>query len=66
MKNPNVCLYRFITIDETWVHHFTPRTKQQRKQWVEAGGPTPKKVKTISASGKVVASVFSGIPKGSF
>ena len=23
---------RFITMDETWVHHFTPETKEQLKQ----------------------------------
>ena len=25
-------LCRFITMDETWVHHFTPETKEQSKQ----------------------------------
>ncbi|EFN79656.1 hypothetical protein EAI_11129, partial [Harpegnathos saltator] len=25
-------LRRFITMDETWVHHFTPETKEQSKQ----------------------------------
>ena len=28
-------LRRFITMDETWVHHFTPETKEQSKQWTE-------------------------------
>ncbi|EFN80245.1 hypothetical protein EAI_02945, partial [Harpegnathos saltator] len=26
---------RFITMDETWVHHFTPETKEQSKQWTK-------------------------------
>ncbi|EFN88723.1 hypothetical protein EAI_03287, partial [Harpegnathos saltator] len=26
---------RFITMDETWVHHFTPETKEQLKQWTK-------------------------------
>lgn len=49
---------RFVTMDETWVHHYTPETKQQSKQWVEAGGSVPKKAKSIASAGKVMASVF--------
>ncbi|MCP6484556.1 hypothetical protein NL492_27505, partial [Klebsiella pneumoniae] len=30
-------LRRFITMDETWVHHFTLETKEQSKQWIEKG-----------------------------
>lgn len=45
-------------MDETWVHHYTPETKQQSKQWVEAGGSAPKKAKSIASAGKVMASVF--------
>ena len=26
---------RFITVDETWIHHFTPETKEQSKQKAE-------------------------------
>jgi histone-lysine N-methyltransferase SETMAR len=26
---------RFITMDETWIHHYTPESKQQSKQWTE-------------------------------
>jgi len=36
---------RFVTMDETWVHHYTPVSKEQSKQWVEAGGSAPKKEK---------------------
>ncbi|EFN83833.1 hypothetical protein EAI_02646, partial [Harpegnathos saltator] len=28
-------LRRFITMDETWVHHFAPETKEQSKQWTK-------------------------------
>jgi histone-lysine N-methyltransferase SETMAR len=28
---------RFVTVDETWIHHHTPETKQASKQWVQAG-----------------------------
>jgi len=26
--NPTIFLRRFITVDETWVHHYTPETKE--------------------------------------
>ena len=29
----NSFLQRFVTMDETWVHHFQPETKKQSKQW---------------------------------
>ena len=47
-----------ITVDETQIHHFTPETKEQSKQWTEAGGSAPKKAKTVQQAGKVMASVF--------
>ena len=49
---------RFITVDETWFHHFTPETKEQSKQWTEAGGSAPKKAKTVQSAGKVMVMVF--------
>ena len=30
--NPDKFLRRFITMDETWIHYFTPETKEQLKQ----------------------------------
>jgi histone-lysine N-methyltransferase SETMAR len=39
----NDFVHRFITIDETWIHHYTPESKQQSKQWTEASCPAPKK-----------------------
>jgi len=31
---PNEFLRRFVTVDETWVHWYTPETKEQSKQWI--------------------------------
>ncbi|UYV74865.1 hypothetical protein LAZ67_12001525 [Cordylochernes scorpioides] len=31
--NPEEFVSRFVTMDETWVHHFTPEAKQQSMQW---------------------------------
>lgn len=49
---------RFVTMDESWVHHHTPESKQQSKQWKRSGSPTPKKAKCVLSANKVMASVF--------
>jgi hypothetical protein len=45
-------------MDETWIHHYTPESKQQSKQWTEAGCSAPNKKRSVPSAGKVVASVF--------
>lgn len=57
-RNPAEFLRRFITVDETWIHYYTPETKQQSKQWVGPGECAPKKAKTVPSAGKVMATVF--------
>jgi hypothetical protein len=42
-KNKTDFFRRFITMDETWIHHYTPESKQQSKQWTEAGCSVPKR-----------------------
>jgi len=49
---------RLITMDETWIHHYTPESKRQSKQWTEAGCSVPKKTRSVPSAGKVIASVF--------
>jgi len=49
---------RFITMDETWIHHYTLESKHQSKQWTEAGCSAPKKTRSVPLAGKVMASVF--------
>jgi histone-lysine N-methyltransferase SETMAR len=55
-KNKTNFVRRFITMDETWIYHYTPESKQQSKQWTEAGCSAPKK--TVPSTGKITASVF--------
>ena len=43
---------RFITADQTWIHHYTPETKIQFKLWTEKWEPAPKKAKTVFRLGK--------------
>jgi histone-lysine N-methyltransferase SETMAR len=57
-KNKTAFMHQFITMDETWIHHYTPESKQQSKQWTEAGCSVSKKTRLIPSAGKVMASVF--------
>jgi hypothetical protein len=57
-KNKTDFVCRFIIMDETWIHHYTPESKQQSKQWTEAGCSAPKKTRSVPSAGKVMASVF--------
>ncbi|GFS50886.1 mariner transposase [Trichonephila clavipes] len=50
-------LRRFISMDKIWVHHFTPKIKEQSKQWTEKGEPAPKKAKCVPFAGKVIVTV---------
>lgn len=57
-RNKNEFMRRFITVDETWIHHYTPETKEQSKQWIASGEPAPKKAKAVLSANKVMATVF--------
>jgi hypothetical protein len=57
-KNKTRFVRRFITMDESWIHHYTSESKQQSKQWTEASCSAPKKTKSVPSAGRVMASVF--------
>jgi histone-lysine N-methyltransferase SETMAR len=57
-KNKTDFVHQFIITDETWIHHYTLESKQQSKQWTEAGCSAPKKTRLVPSAGKVMASVF--------
>lgn len=57
-RNPKEFLRRFVTVDETWIHWYTPETKEQSKQWTSPGERAPKKAKIVLSAGKVMATVF--------
>jgi len=57
-RNPKKFLSCFVTVDETWIHWYTPETKEQSKQWTSPGEPAAKKAKTVPSAGKVRATVF--------
>jgi histone-lysine N-methyltransferase SETMAR len=45
-------------VDETLIHHCTTESKQQSKQWTEAGCSAPKKARLVPSAGKFMASLF--------
>ena len=51
-------LRQFITMNKTWVHHFTFETKEQSEQLTERVESDLKKAKTVPSAGKVMTSVF--------
>jgi len=48
----------FFTVIETWIHHYTPESKQQTKLWTEAGCSAPKMTRSVPSARKFMASVF--------
>ncbi len=54
----NTFLDQIVTGDETWVHYWTPETKQASMQWQKKGEKTPRKFKTRPSAGKIMMNVF--------
>ncbi|XP_030765065.1 protein GVQW3-like [Sitophilus oryzae] len=57
-RNKSEFWRRLITVDKTWIHHYTAETKIQSKQWTAKGEQAPKKAKTVISTGKMMATVF--------
>ena len=47
-----------MTVDETWLYHYDPETKQQSTEWRHSGPPRPKKFRVQKSAGKVLALIF--------
>jgi len=45
-------------MDEIWLYHYDPETKQQSMEWQHSGSPHLKKSRVQKSSGKVLASIF--------
>jgi len=45
-------------MDETWLYHYDPQTKQQSMEWQHNGSPCPKKFRVQKSTGKVLASIY--------
>ena len=56
--NSKEFLRLYVTVDKTWIHYYTPETKNKSKMWTGPGESAPKKVKTVPSAGKVMATIF--------
>jgi histone-lysine N-methyltransferase SETMAR len=54
----NDMLSRIITGDESWVHHYEPKTKHASTQWKHPASPAHRKLKVTSSAGKVMLKAF--------
>jgi len=45
-------------MDETWLYHYDPETKEQSMEWRHSGPPHPKKFRVQKSPGKVLAQIF--------
>ena len=45
-------------MDEIWLHHYDPETKQQLMERQHSGSPRPQKFRVQKSAGKVLASIF--------
>ena len=57
-RNKKDFVRRYITMNETWIHHFTPELKRASAEWRGEGESRPKRPKIQQSAGKVMASVF--------
>ena len=51
-------LSRYVIMDETWIHHYTPEIKRSSAEWTASGESRPKRPKTQQWAGKVMAFLF--------
>ena len=51
-------LHRYVTMNETWIHYYTPESKRSSAEWTAIGESRPQRPKTQKSAGKVMASVF--------
>jgi len=45
-------------MEETWLYHYDPETKQQSVEWRYSGSSRPKNLRVQKSAGKVLASIF--------
>ena len=57
-RNNKEFSHKYMTVDETWIHHFTPGSNRLSAEWTAAGESRPKQTKMQTSAGKVLATVF--------
>ena len=56
-RDANDFLSRLVTMDETWLYHYDPETKQRSVEWRHSGSPRPKKFRVQKSAGKFLPSI---------
>ena len=56
--NKKEFLHKYVTMGETWIHHFTPESNRLSAEWTTAGESCPKRPKMLASAGKVLVSIF--------
>jgi len=57
-RDPDDFLLRLVTMEETWLYHHDPETKQQSVDLRRRGSPRPKIFRVQKSAGKFLASKF--------
>ena len=57
-RNKMDVFMRYETMNEIWIHHYTPESNWQSAEWTANGENRPKRPKTQMSAGKVLAPVF--------
>ncbi len=57
-NDPDKFFARLVTMDESWIHHYDPESKEESKQWKHTTSPPPKKAKVQASAKKIMLSVF--------
>ena len=52
------CQARVVIMDETWLYHYDPETKQRSVERGNNASPRPQKFRVQKSSGKVLVSIF--------
>ena len=53
-----IAKHTFVTMDETWIHYYTPQSREGLKQWVKPGEIPLKRSETQQSAGKIMVSIF--------
>jgi len=56
-ENPANFISRLVTVDETWLHHFDPKSKTQSMAWKCVTSPPPRQFHVFAWACKVMATV---------
>ena len=57
-KDPKDFWRRFVTVDETWVHFYTPEQRSASREWTKRGEMPPTTSRTSTSTKKIMATVF--------